>query len=89
MDLVRGLDTKVEERSDAFFDENDEERILAEVQRRYQGEGGGHNARGTAQASSFGKMPELLSTEQFMRDMGVMHTDELRTDAIQDQVPPR
>ena len=63
MELGRGLDTKLEERSNSFFDENDEERIIAEVQRRYQGEGGALDGRGTGQASSFGKMPELFSTE--------------------------
>lgn len=83
MQSVKELDTRLEERSDAFFDENEEERILAEVQRRYQGDGQrnavaqGSHAEGSAPVSSFGRMPEMLSTEQFMRDMGVMNTDQL------------
>ena len=40
MDSVRELDTRreIEERSNSFFDENEEERILAAVQKRYQAE---------------------------------------------------
>ena len=81
MKSVKEPDTRLEEKSNSFFDENDEERILAEVQRRYQADGHrntnglGSNADGSAPVSSFGKMPEMLSTEQFMRDMGVMNTD--------------
>lgn len=87
MDSVRDLDNKVEERSNSFFDENDEERILAEVQRRYQGDGLratnglGINAQGTAPLSSFGKLPEMVSTEQFMKDMGVMNTEQLKDES--------
>ena len=63
LDSVREHDTKLEERSNSFaFDENDEERIMAEVQRRYEGgnqpNGGGRDLgvspQGSVPMSSFG-----------------------------------
>jgi len=99
MDSVRELDTRreLEERSDTFFDEKDEERILAEVQRRHQGEqqnahggyggGMGLDAQASAPMSSFGKLPDMVSTEQFMKDMGVMNTDQLRDGSAKDAGP--
>ena len=76
------IDGKLEERSNSFFDENDEERILTELNNnRPQGpnynqsiNNTGALRHATGAASSFGRpqQPNLMSTEQFMRDMGVV-----------------
>ena len=62
MDSVKEL----EERSDTFFDETEEDKILAEINKRYE------QSRSTNKQSG-----AKINTDQFMRDMGVLETDKL------------
>ena len=67
MDSVQEL----EERSNSFqFDEQDEERILAEMNQRYQ------NQQANTQAASGSGGGGFSSTDQFMRQMGVAMTSD-------------
>lgn len=73
MDSVKELD----ERSNSFFDEQDEEKILAEINRRYQ-----KQSNLEPVGDSLPKGNGAMSTEQFMREMGVESSDVVKTNQM-------
>ena len=82
MDSVKEID----ERSNSFFDDQDEERILAEINKRYQQNrtgGTSHVHNNNQSGVTSNPMGNLaMNTEQFMKEMGVLNSDVLTTNQM-------